>query len=205
MAGAIIIASCTSSVSSGDSTLGTGDTSTTSGDGSVKVVSGEAIAVPPGAVAIEYFVATGDAPLLKETLVPLSGPTKTVAMTVNNITYAGVVCGFSFTGVDRPKPPIAFRMQIEQADGAVIDATVDVDWTGDVEKAGSTNVAGWNFLSDAQVNRNGPGWVVQVGAIPEGGGKDVATPTRALCTATAVSEMPVSAGPVAYWAGFATR
>ncbi len=202
MAGAIIIASCTSSSSVSNVT---DPDATTAGAGTKAVAASRPIVVPAEAVAIEYFVATGDAPLLKETLVPLSGPTKTVAMTVNNITYAGVVCGFSFTGVDRPKPPIAFRMQIEQANGAVIDATVDVDWTGDVEKAGSTNVAGWNFLSDAQVNRNGPGWVVQVGAIPEGGGKDVDTPTRALCTATAGSEMPVSAGPVAYWAGFATR
>jgi hypothetical protein len=205
MAGAIIIASCTSSVSSGDSTLGTGDTSTTSSDGSVKVVSGEAIAVPPEAVAIDYFVASGEAPLLKETLVPLSTPTKSVSMIVNNITYAGVVCGFSFTGPDRPKPPLAFRMQIEQADGTVTDATVDVSWDGDVEKAASATAAGWNFLSDAQVNRNGPGWVVQVGAVATAGGKNIDSPKRALCTATSETDMPLSVGPVAYWAGFAIR
>ena len=162
------------------------------------------IPVPADAVQIEYFVAKGTAPLLKETLVPLKTPTRSVDMLVDKITYAGVVCGFSFTGADRPVPPVTFRMQLEAADGSVVDATVDVDWTGDQEKAGSASIGGWNFLSDAQVNRNGPGWVVQVGAIPVGGGKGKPAPKRALCTLSSTVEMPVSVGPVAYWAGFAT-
>ena len=162
------------------------------------------IDVPADAVTIDYFVAKGTAPLLKETLVPMESPSKSVSMLVKNITYAGVVCGFSFTGADRPIPPVKFRMQIEAADGSVIDSTVDVDWTGDSEKASSASTAGWNFLSDAQVNRNGPGWVVQVGAIPVGGGQGKPSPKRALCSLTSSVEMPTSVGPVAYWAGFAT-
>jgi hypothetical protein len=207
IAGSLLMVSCTSS-SSTDSTINSSRDSTLGGVGDTSAdatTSAQAITIPADAVAIDYFVASGDAPLLKETLVPLSAPTKSVAMIVNKITYAGVVCGFSFTGPDRPKPPLAFRMQIEQADGTVTDATVDVDWDGDAEKAASATAPGWSFLSDAQVNRNGPGWVVQVGAVATAGGKNVDSPKRALCTATSETEMPVSVGPVAYWAGFAIR
>ncbi len=160
--------------------------------------------VPAEAVQIDYFVAKGPAPLLKETLVDLKAPTKSVTMLVDKITYAGVVCGFSFTGADRPVPPLKFNIKIEPASGPLVDATVDVDWTGDTEKAGSAAIEGWNFLSDAQLNRNGPGWVVQVGAIPVGGGQGKVSPKRALCTVTSSVDMPISVGPVAYWAGFAT-
>ena len=185
----------------GDGANETTSAATKPGDGSPAAGS---IDVPADAVTIDYFVAKGTAPLLKETLVPLKSASKSVSMLVKNITYAGVVCGFSFTGADRPIPPVKFRMQIEAADGSVIDSTVDVDWTGDAEKAGSASTAGWNFLSDAQVNRNGPGWVVQVGAIPVGGGKGKPSPKRALCSLTSSVEMPTTVGPVAYWAGFAT-
>jgi hypothetical protein len=206
VAPALVLWGCTGSTSDNNSSEGTvAESVVDASDGGSSRVALSKLTVPEDAVAIDYFVAKGEAPLLKETLLPLKAPTKTVSMIVNNITYAGVVCGFSFTGAERPKPPIAFRMQVEQADGSVIDATVDVSWDGDVEKAGSAALNGWNFLSDAQINRNGPGWVVQLGAIPEGGGQDVPSPTRALCTATSAEDMPVSVGPVAYWAGFATR
>ncbi len=207
LAGAACTSSATPETTNSDTTSDTtnGASVGTDAETTAGVTAGQPISIPADAVAIDYFVAKGEAPLLKETLVPLTKPTKTVTMVVNNITYAGVVCGFSFTGADRPVPPISFRMQIEQADGAVVDGTVSIDWTGDVEKAGSTEASGWNFLSDAQVNRNGPGWVVQVGGIPSGGGNDKPSPKRALCTATSSVEMPTSVGPVAYWAGFATR
>ncbi len=177
-----------------------------SGDSTADTTATQAaqLPVPADAVLIDYFVAKGPAPLLKETLVPLQAPTKSVSMLVDKITYAGVVCGFSFTGADRPVPPLQFNIKIETGTGPLVDATVEVGWDGNTEKAGSAAVDGWNFLSDAQINRNGPGWVVQVGAIPVGGGQGKVSPKRALCTVSSAVEMPVSVGPIAYWAGFAT-
>jgi hypothetical protein len=167
-------------------------------------VNGAPLVIPENAVPIDYFVAKTNPPLLKETLVPMKSASKSVAMIVNNITYAGVVCGFSFTGADRPVSPIKFHFQIERDDNTVVDTTIDVAWDGDQDQPASGNADGWNFLADAQVNRNGPGWVVQVGAVPEGGGKGKPIPKRALCTLSSGTEMPVTVGPVAYWAGFAT-
>jgi hypothetical protein len=197
-----LLAGCTGS--SEDPVDNAADSTAEPAETAAQTQSGPGLEVPADAVEIDYFVAKGPAPLLKETLLPLAAPTSTVSMLVNNITYAGVVCGFSFTGTERPVPPVVFRFQIEGADGKVVDASVDVGWTGDDEQAGSAAVDGWNFLSDAQVNRNGPGWVVQVGAIPAGGGQGKAVPKRALCSLTSPAEMPTTVGPIAYWAGFAT-
>jgi hypothetical protein len=166
---------------------------------------GEQIVVPADAVPIDYFVSKDNPPLIKETAVPLSAPTKTVSMLVNNITYAGIVCGFSFTGIDRPVSPVKFRFQIETASGSIVDTTVDVSWKGDQDEPAAGKGDGYNFLADAQINRNGPGWVVQVGAVPEGGGKGKPIPKRALCSLSSDVEMPVTVGPVSYWAGYATR
>jgi hypothetical protein len=158
--------------------------------------------VPAGAVTIDYFVVT-DQPLVKETLVPLEAPTKTVSMLVDKITYAGVVCGFSFTGAERPQPPVTFRVVVEEADGTLVDGEVQIGWNGDQEEAGSDANGDWNFLSDAQPNRNGPGWVVQVGALPIEGGKDRTPPKRATCELTSSVDITPASGPIAYWAGFA--
>ncbi len=162
------------------------------------------LVAPDDAVAIDYFVAKDNPPLLKETLVDMKKPTKSVSMLVDKITYAGVVCGFSFTGKDRPVSPVSFRFQIENADLTIVDESIEVKWVGDEQEVSAGGGSGWNFTGDAQVNRNGPGWVVQVGAIPIGGGKGKAAPKRALCTLTSGTEMPVTVGPIAYWAGFAT-
>jgi hypothetical protein len=167
-----------------------------------KAVSTSAFVVPQGAVPIEYTFVK-DTPLIKETLVELSAPTKAISMHITNITYGGVVCGFSFTGAKRPDSPQQVTVTLEDNDGRVVSAKVALRWTGDQDQADSNNVDGWNFLTDAQVNRNGPGWVVQVGALPEGGGLDRTPPKQAVCELTSETDITPESGPIAYWAGFA--
>jgi hypothetical protein len=158
--------------------------------------------VPAGAVPIEYTFVK-DTPLIKETLVEMTGPTKAISMHITNITYGGVVCGFSFTGPTRPDSPQQVTVTLEDSDGRIVSAKVALRWSGDQDQADSTNVDGWNFLTDAQINRNGPGWVVQVGALPEEGGLDRTPPKQAVCELTSETDITPQSGPIGYWAGFA--
>jgi hypothetical protein len=198
------VAACSSSATTADESVvpaEAGDSGT-----AAEPAASSSFVVPKGAVPIKFFMAKGTNPLLEETAVPLKDATDTVSMHVTNISYAGVVCGFSFTGTERPTPPVQFTMEIEQADGVIVSAVVPVDWEGDLEKgSGSASADGWNFLSGTGPNRNGPGWMVQVGGIPSGGGKSAKAPKQAACSLKSPKLMSPSVGPVSYWAGFATQ
>ncbi len=158
-----------------------------------------------GAVAIEYDESKIDDPRpLKETPVTLKAPSKQLTVDISKITYSGIVCGFTFTG-EQPPSPISITMSVEQSDGTVASGKVPMEWTGTEDKTGGASDTGWDFLGDAQANRLGPGWVVQVGAIPKGGGQGVTPPKRARCVLDSANEIPVASGPVNIWAGFATK
>jgi hypothetical protein len=144
--------------------------------------------VPANAVPITYTFVK-DTPLIKETLLPLEEPTKSISMLISEISYGGVVCGFSFTGAKRPDSPVKVRFELLDSDGTVVESALDIEWSGDQEKAASNVINGWNFLSDAQTNRNGPGWVVQVGALPQGGGQERTPPKQAVCELTRVRSL----------------
>jgi hypothetical protein len=158
--------------------------------------------VPAEAVPIKYTFVK-DTPLIEETMVQLTKPKQQLSMHITDITYGGVVCGFSFTGSKRPDSPQQIRITLEDIDGSVVQATLDLVWNDDQDVTDSDAVDGWNFLSDAQANRNGPGWVVQVGALPTGGGVDRTPPKQAVCELMSKTDITPESGPIAYWAGFA--
>jgi hypothetical protein len=142
---------------------------------------------------------------IKEVDRPVADGTKRLALKVSGLTYHGVVCGFSIKGT-RPESPAIIRMTGTKADGTGFDSgPVSVAWTSteppEVSSGGSDN-NGWNFLSDANPNRSGPGWVVSLGGVtPNVAG---AIPKTAACSLElGVGTFSAVNGPIGYWAGFA--
>jgi hypothetical protein len=142
---------------------------------------------------------------IKEVDRPVADGTKRLALKVSGLTYHGVVCGFSIKGT-RPESPAVIRMTGTKVDGTGFDSgPVSVAWTSteppEVSSGGSDN-NGWNFLSDANSNRSGPGWVVSLGGVtPNVAG---AVPKTAACSLElAVGTFSAVNGPIGYWAGFA--
>lgn len=177
---------------------------------STEASGGSGIPKADGAVAIEYFLTKTSSPVPQpETPVKLDGPTKRLTMDISNITYTGVVCGFTFVGA-QPAPPLNITMTVEQANGTLVAGTVPIGWeVGEggetTDSSGSANDGGWMFLGDAQANRRGPGWVVQVGAISTDGNRDGPPPKNARCVLESDVEIPAASAPVNMWAGFATE
>jgi hypothetical protein len=142
---------------------------------------------------------------IKEVDQPVVDGTKRLALKVSGLTYHGVVCGFSIKGT-RPESPVLIRMTGTKADGSAFDSgPISVAWTSaeppEVSSGGADN-NGWNFLSDANPNRSGPGWVVSLGGVtPDGAGS---IPKTAACSLEpGVGTFSAVNGPIGYWAGFA--
>ena len=160
---------------------------------------------PKGVVPVVFDAPGADPRPIRETMQTITGSPISLTMDIAQVSYPGVVCGFSFRGPQRPTSPVTIRMTGRMAGVAFDSGLVKVAWTGDTVSAGSASDdgGGWNFLGDATVNRNGAGWVVQLGAVPKGGdGKQ--KPSAATCTVTSAVPFAAANGPVGYWAGFAT-
>jgi hypothetical protein len=177
----------------------------------------ESVATPEGSapVAVNQIIGDDLVPVafdfpdtarpIKEVDRPVADGTKRLALKVSGLTYHGVVCGFSIKGT-RPESPAIIRMTGTKADGTGFDSgPISVAWTSteppEVSSGGSDN-NGWNFLSDANPNRSGPGWVVSLGGVtPNVAG---AIPKTAACSLElAVGTFSAVNGPIGYWAGFA--
>ncbi len=161
---------------------------------------------PKAGVAVTFDAPGADPRPIRETTRPITGSPRSLIMDIAKVTYPGVVCGFSFRGPQRPVSPVTIRMTGSLAGVAFDSGVVKVAWTGDTVSAGSASddVGGWNFLGDATANRNGTGWVVQLGAVPKGGDGSQ-KPSAAKCTVASPVPFTAANGPVGYWAGFATR
>jgi hypothetical protein len=142
---------------------------------------------------------------IKEIDRPIADGTKRLALKVSGLTYHGVVCGFSIKGT-RPESPALIRMTGTKADGTGFDSgSISVAWTSteppEVSSGGADN-NGWNFLSDANPNRSGPGWVVSLGGVTPDGPDSI--PKFASCSLELGNgTFSAANGPVGYWAGFA--
>ncbi len=142
---------------------------------------------------------------IKEVDQPVADGTKRLALKVSGLTYHGVVCGFSIKGT-RPESPVLIRMTGTKADGTGFDSgPISVAWTSTeppVVSSGGADNNGWNFLSDANPNRSGPGWVVSLGGVtPDGAGS---IPKTAACSLEpGVGTFSTANGPIGFWAGFA--
>jgi hypothetical protein len=142
---------------------------------------------------------------IKEVDQPVADGTKRLALKVSGLTYHGVVCGFSIKGT-RPESPVLIRMTGTKADGTGFDSgPISVAWTSteppEVSSGGADN-NGWNFLSDANPNRSGPGWVVSLGGVTPAGEGSI--PKTAACSLEpGVGTFAAVNGPIGYWAGFA--
>lgn len=177
----------------------------------------QGVAAPDGSAPVVVNQITGDdlVPVvfdfpatprpIKEVDRPIAADTKRLALKVSGLSYHGVVCGFSIKGT-RPESPAIIRMTGTKADGTGFDSgPISVAWTltepPEVSSGGSDN-NGWNFLSDANPNRSGPGWVVSLGGVtPNVAG---AVPESAACSLElGVGFFAPVNGPIGYWAGFA--
>lgn len=141
---------------------------------------------------------------LRETTVIVDKATDTLAMTITGISYRGIVCGFSLRGV-RPAPPVTIRLSGTTSAGSFDSGAVAVSWTPTAKEAtaGAAESHGWSFSAEGHPNRGGPGWVVSIGGVTSPGPS--AVPTGARCELRASRPVFVpAAGPVGYWAGFAT-
>jgi hypothetical protein len=142
---------------------------------------------------------------IKEVDRTVADGTKRLAMKVSGLTYHGVVCGFSIKG-SRPESPVLIRMSGTKADGTGFDSgPISVAWTSseppEVSSGGADN-NGWNFLSDANPNRSGPGWVVSLGGVTPAGPGSIPK-TMACSLEPGVGTFSAVNGPIGYWAGFA--
>lgn len=141
---------------------------------------------------------------LREKTVRIDEPTNVLRMKVTELTYRGVVCGFTFRG-GQPASPVTIRVEGRTPKGTFDSGAVPVSWTGADEAsvdAGDASSNGWNFAAAATINRNGPGWVVQLGGVTQPGPDTI--PTEVNCEIR--SPKPVftpAVGPVGYWAAFA--
>ena len=135
---------------------------------------------------------------------PLLAPTRVLRMRVTDLTYRGVVCGFTLTG-KRPASPLTISVAGRVASGSFTSGSTEVTWTanGVVTAQAPPPDHGWSFSADAYPSRNGPGWVVSIGAVTAEG--DNVIPSAVTCELRSATGVAPTNGPVGYWAGFATR
>lgn len=139
---------------------------------------------------------------LNETPIVIAAPTAVLRMRVADLTYRGVVCGFTFSGT-RPASPVMIRVDGTTAAGSFTSGPVELRWNDDgttsADSPSSDN--GWSFSADSYPSRNGPGWAVSIGAVTAEGNP---VPTGVTCELRSSVEFVPENGPVGYWAGFAT-
>ena len=151
------------------------------------------------------FDTPGDNPRpLKETAVAIGAPTSVLRMRVTDLTYRGVVCGFTFAGT-RPTSPVTIRIEGTTATAGFSSGPVELRWKADGTTSADSPSSdrGWSFSADSYPSRNGPGWAVSIGAVTAEG--ENVNPTEVTCELRSGVEFVPQNGPVGYWAGFATR
>lgn len=151
------------------------------------------------------FDTPGDNPRpLKETAVAIGAPTPVLRMRVTDLTYRGVVCGFTFAGT-RPASPVTISVDGTTATGSFTSGPVELRWTEDGKRSADSPSSdkGWSFSADSYPSRNGPGWAVSIGAVTAEG--ENVKPTAVTCALRSGVLFVPENGPVGYWAGFATR
>ncbi len=173
-----------------------------SGDGST-------VATPPASrdaaqeIAVVFDTPGSDPRPLRETDVAISVPTSSLRMRVTDLTYRGVVCGFTFTGT-RPSGPVSIRVDGTTPSGGFTSGPVELRWADDgttsADAPSSDN--SWSFSADAYASRTSQGWAVSIGAVTAEG--DNVVPSEVTCELRAVEPFTEENGPVGYWAGFAT-
>jgi hypothetical protein len=141
---------------------------------------------------------------LREVAVSIAAPVKALRMRVTDLTYRGVVCGFTLAG-DRPTSPLTISVEGSIPSGSFSSGPATVSWTvdGAVDATAPASNNGWSFSADAYPSRNGPGWAVSIGAVTGEG--DSVIPTSVSCELRSDLGFVAANGPVGYWAGFATR
>jgi hypothetical protein len=157
-----------------------------------------------GVVAVAFDVPGADPRPLREVSVAIVEQVPALRMKVTDLSYRGVVCGFTFAGV-RPPSPLTISVEGTIATGVFSSGPADVSWTADgvVNAAAPASNNGWSFSADAYPSRNGPGWAVSIGAVTGEG--DNVIPSSVTCELRSPSGLVAANGPVGYWAGFATR
>ncbi len=168
-------------------------------------------AAASGAVTVMFDSPGSDPRPLREVPVTIDEPTSELSMQITELTYRGVVCGFTFTG-ERPPSPVTIEIGGTIATGVFSSGPVDISWDAAGDAAGDSaglvktgqpqSDNGWSFSADAYPNRNGPGWAVSIGAVT-GEGQNV-NPSAATCRLRSTTPFVAANGPVGYWAGFAT-
>lgn len=155
-------------------------------------------------ISVVFDTPGADPRPLKETAVAIDSPTPVLRMRVTDLTYRGVVCGFTLAGT-RPASPVTIRIEGTTAAGGFTSGPVGLRWADDgttsADSPSSDN--GWSFSADSYPSRNGPGWAVSIGAVTAEG--ENVNPTGATCELRSGVEFVAENGPVGYWAGFATR
>ena len=140
---------------------------------------------------------------IAETTVTVDRPVTRLTMNVTNMSYRGLVCGFSFRSAP-PQSPVTIRMRGVTPVGPFDSGPLAVAWTAldsDFVRSDSSSNNGWNFSSEAHVNRGGPGWVVSLGGVTAEAPNVV--PKTATCDLESATPLTVANSPISYWAGFA--
>ena len=159
---------------------------------------------PDLGVAVAFDSPGTDPRPLREVSVPIAVPTNVLRMRVTDLTYRGVVCGFTLSGT-RPNSPLTIAVRGTIASGSFASGPARVVWTADgiVSAEAPLSNNGWSFSADAYPSRNGPGWAVSIGAVTAEG--DNVIPSAVTCELRSAGGFGPVNGPVGYWAGFATR
>ncbi len=155
-------------------------------------------------ISVVFDTPGADPRPLKETVVAIAAATPVLRMRVTDLTYRGVVCGFTFSGT-RPASPVTISVEGTTATGSFRSGPVGLRWNDDgttsADSPSSDN--GWSFSADSYPSRNAPGWAVSIGAVTAEG--ENVNPTGVTCELRSGVEFVPENGPVGYWAGFATR
>ena len=214
---AVVIPACSSSSSAPptgpagvrdstvETTVETAAATTEVTDAATTEVAGAATEADASEEISVVFDTPGDNPRpLKETAVAIGAPTSVLRMRVTDLTYRGVVCGFTFAGM-RPTSPVTIRVEGTTAAGRFSSGPVELRWKDDGTTSADSpsSDGGWSFSADSYPSRNGPGWAVSIGAVTAEG--ENVNPTEVTCELRSGVEFVPQNGPVGYWAGFATR
>lgn len=191
-AAAMVVSACSGSTGGGETTAATGVTALTS-----------QLPDAEEEIPVVFDTPGADPRPLRETDVEIGAPVSALRMRVTDLTYRGVVCGFTFLGT-RPVSPVTIRIEGTVPTGSFSSGPVEIRWTDDgaasADAPGSDN--GWSFSADAYPSRNNPGWAVSIGAVT-GEGENV-NPSDVTCELRSGSQFVPANGPVGYWAGFAS-
>ena len=155
-------------------------------------------------ISVVFDTPGADPRPLKETVVAIATATPVLRMRVTDLTYRGVVCGFTFSGT-RPVSPVTISVEGSTATGSFRSGPVGLRWNDDGTTSADSPLSdnGWSFSADSYPSRNGPGWAVSIGAVTAQG--ENVNPTGVTCELRSGVEFVPENGPVGYWAGFATR